>query len=210
MPGWDNGSGSGVTVSNRQLVSLEVFGPDEELRAKSTTGVAGRQADADAEGRDATRAVTVRLDPRGRVSDVLISNWWRDELTPSDLQEAVLSAYRAALGRAAANIHPEAVGGRPFTSVPPPPDMPDELDDLTWFHDVQRRLDRTEEALEQSSRQLRDDDTNERVVSGPDGLVRLVTTGGTVSQVQIDTHAALRESSNRLAADALAAFQAVR
>lgn len=74
---------------------------------------------------------------------------------------------------------------------------------------MRRRLDRTEERLASSGRLLSDVHAADRVVSGPAGLVCLVLSGSTVSQVQIDTHVALQESPNRLAADLLAAWHAI-
>jgi DNA-binding protein YbaB len=198
-----------MLVRRDELVSLDVLGSDEELRAAARQAALHIRAGSKAEGRDATRAVVVRIDERGQVSDVLISAWWRDELTPSGLQEAVLTAYQAALGQATATIDPAALNGPRSTPVLPSDDDTEPDDDRDWFDQVRRRLDRTDERLHHASRLLSDVRPAERVVSGPAGLVRLVLSGSTVSQVQIDTHAAMQESPNRLAADALAAFHAI-
>jgi hypothetical protein len=197
-------------MDRQELASLDVLGSDEELRAaaRAERPAPGPDADVDAEGRDASRTVAVRVDRRGHVSDVLISAWWRDDLTPAELPEAVLTAYRAALARATAHLAPDdPAGASPADAEAAPEDY--DGDDHGWFLDVRRRLDRTEEALVRSGERLTRPSDAERVVSGPDGLVRLVLTGTVVSEVQIDVRAALRESSNRLAADALAAFQAI-
>ena len=45
-----------------------------------------------AEGRDDTRAVTVLMEPSGHVDDVLISNWWRADLSPATLSGALVYA----------------------------------------------------------------------------------------------------------------------
>jgi hypothetical protein len=195
-------------VTRSELVSLEVLGSDDELRARPVEHDAAR-SDADAEGRDDSRAVTVRIDRAGRVSDVLISNWWRDDLTPSGLQAALLEAYRSAYRQAASLVGPDpAAGPSPATMPAVPPDEPEDEDDARWLADLRRRLGRVQDTLQRSDRLLHDPTTQaERVVSGPVGLVRLVLQGRTVSEVRIDTHAALRESPSRLAADALAAFQ---
>ncbi|GGQ87287.1 YbaB/EbfC family nucleoid-associated protein [Couchioplanes azureus] len=197
-------------MSSPELVSLDVLGSDEELRAAAadhTVPGAGAGAEPEVEGRDPTRAVVVRMDRRGRVTDVLISAWWRDELTPSGLQDAVLSAYRAALVDAAASIDPTSVVDQAPVRVRQPAEEPSEPDDRAWFENLRRRLDRIEDTLD-SSRRLAQGQITERVVAGPAGLVRLIVSGFTISQVQIDTPAALQESPNRLAADALAAFHA--
>lgn len=97
-----------MSVGSDELVSLDVLGSDHELQVVARDASSRVGVDGEVEGRDATRAVVVRIDRRGRVSDVLISAWWRDDLTPSGLQEAVLSAYRAALVQAAAAIDPAA------------------------------------------------------------------------------------------------------
>jgi DNA-binding protein YbaB len=196
-----------MIMSRRELVSLDVLGSDEELRAAAAREQRS-PGGAEAEGRDPSRAVTIRVDGRGRVADVLISNWWRDDLTPSGLQEAVLSAYRDGLAQATAQLAPQPAEEATPTGGPAEPDD-HEGDDHGWFLGIRRRLDRTEEALAQSGERLAQAQGPARVISGPAGLVRLVLTGGIVSEVQIDARAALEESPNRLAADALAAFQTI-
>jgi DNA-binding protein YbaB len=196
-------------VSRQELVSLDVLGSDEDLQAAARDDRPAGGSAAEAEGRDAAGAVAVRVDGRGQVSDVLISNWWRDELTPSGLREALLSAYRAALGRAAAGITPRASGGASSLDAPTAPDDGYDGDDHGWLMSVRRRLDQTEEALARSGERLTRTPTGERVISGPDGLVRLILTGHMVSEVLIDAGTAVQESPNRLAADALAAFQSI-
>ncbi|MFI5491899.1 hypothetical protein [Actinoplanes sp. NPDC051859] len=198
-----------VMMSSPELVSLEVLGSDEELRAAAADHTAsGTAAAREVEGRDPTRSVVVRMDHRGRVTDVLISAWWRDELTPTGLQDAVLTAYRAALVDAAAGIDPASTVYRAAVRVPQPAEEPDEPDDRAWFENVRRRLDRTDDTLD-SSRRLAQGQVTDQVVAGPAGLVRLIFSGFSILQVQIDTLAAVQESPNRLAADALAAFHAV-
>ncbi|GGQ83137.1 hypothetical protein [Couchioplanes azureus] len=202
-------SGAKVVASSHELVSLDVLGSDEELRAAAARRtVLDADAEPEVEGRDPTRAVVVRMDRRGRVTDVLISAWWRDELTPSGLQDAALSAYRAALVDAAARIDPTSVSDQSSGRVPPPAEELHDGDDAAWFESLRRRLDRIDDTLN-SSHRLAEGQVTQRVVTGPAGLVRLVVSGFTISQVQIDTLAALQESPTRLAADALAAFHAV-
>jgi hypothetical protein len=198
----------GVIVSRRELVSLDVLGSDEELRAAARDEPA--TDDTEAEGRDASRAVVVRVDRRGQVSDVLISTWWRDDLAPSALSEALLTAYRAALDQATARIAPDGSDAESSGDVPAVPDDDyDGDDDYDWFLNLRRRLDRTEDALVRSGERLTGTGETERVISGPDGLVRLVVTGRVVSEVLIDARSAMQESPNRLAADALAAFRTI-
>jgi hypothetical protein len=198
-----------------ELMSLDVLGTDEELRAAerdeagsgSTVGFDGRR---EAEGRDGSRAVTVRMDRSGRVSEVLISNWWRDDLLPSGLGDALLAAYQAAVARAAAAVVSSIPDPAPPTGHNSPSEAPAVIeDDVAWLDDVRRRLDRVQDDLEQVSR-LRRNRPAERVVSGPAGYVHLLLLGDSVSQVRVDVHVALRNSPNRLAVDALAAFQAIR
>jgi DNA-binding protein YbaB len=199
-----------VSVRRSELVSLDVLGSDEQLRAATRNTPADRPADphADMQGQDPAGAVTVRATVQGQVLDVLISTWWRDNLTPSQLPDAVLAAYRQAITRAAAHMTPPPTVARPQAQAAPLPDEPD--DDAAWFDDVRRRLDRTGETLDRSRRLLDARVAVERVVSGPAGLVRLVVvTGTTVARVEINPQAALRETANRLSADALAAFQAL-
>jgi len=201
-------------MDSSDLVSLDVLGTDEELRAASRAEAAGRSGgdfDDEAEGRDESRAVTVRIDRAGRVSDVLISTWWRDDLSPSGLGAALLAAYRSALTRAAAAVGdriPDAAGARAWpVGYAGPTEMID--DDAAWLEDVRHRLDRVQDNLDRVDR-LRRDGPIERTVSGPAGYVQVTVRGEVVSQVQVDAHAAMRESANRLAADALDAFRAVR
>ena len=194
-------------MSRRELVSLDVLGSDDELRAAAASEQRAPEG-AEAEGRDASRAVTVRVDARGRVTDVLISNWWRDDLTPSGLQEAVLTAYRDGVGKATARLTPPLVEEvTPSDGTAEPDDF--EGDDYDWYLSIQRRLDQTAEALAQSGERLTEMPADERVITAPAGLVRLVLSGGVVAEVQIDARAALEEPPNRLAADALAAFQTI-
>jgi hypothetical protein len=199
----------GVIVSRPELVSLDVLGSDEDLQAAARDDGSVDGSDSEAEGRDASRAVAVRVDRRGRVSDVLISTWWRDELSPSGLQEALLGAYQAALGKATARIAPHTSDTPLSADVPATSDEDYDGDDHGWLLSVRRRLDQSEEALTRSAERLTRTPGAERVISGPDGLVRLVLTGPVVSGVLIDARTALQESPNRLAADALAAFQSI-
>ena len=195
-------------MSRRELVSLDVLGSDEELLAAARDDPA--TDDTEAEGRDASRAVVVRVDRRGQVSDVLISTWWRDDLTPSALPGALLAAYRAALDQATARLALHRPGSGSSGDVPAVPDDDDyDGDDHGWFLNVRRRLDRTEDALMSSGEHLTRTEETERVISGPDGLVRLVVTGRVVAEVLIDARSALQESPNRIAADALAALQTI-
>jgi hypothetical protein len=197
-------------MRRQELVSLDVLGSDEELQAAAARD--DRSLDSpgsEAEGRDASRAVAVRVDRRGQVYDVLISTWWRDELTPSGLQEALLSAYQAALGRATARIGPHTSDTPSSADVPATSDDDYDGDDYGWLLSVRRRLDRSEEVLARSGERLSQTQGVERVISGPDGLVRLVLTGHLVSGVLIDARTAMQESPNRLAADALAVFQSI-
>jgi hypothetical protein len=196
-------------MSRQELVSPEVLGSDEELRAAARQAPAQPAPEDEAEGRDPARAVVVRVDRRGQVTDVLISAWWRDDLTPAGLQAAVLSAYQAALARATAGIHAPAAGGAPVGEPAGSPDDDYEGDDYSWLVSVRRRLDRAEEALAHSGELLHEGTAPQRMISGPAGLVRLVLTGQTVAEVLIDARTALQESPNRLAADALAAFQSI-
>jgi DNA-binding protein YbaB len=196
-------------MSRHELVSLDVLGSDEALRAAAQVRQPTPAVDAEAEGRDASRAVAVRVDRQGQVSDVLISTWWRDDLTPAGLQEALLSAYQAALTQATARIAPSASQGTPVVDVPVTPDDAYEGDDYGWLLSIRRRLDQAEEALAHSAERLTRTRDAERVVSGPAGLVRLTLSGRAVSEVLIDARTAMQESPNRLAADALAAFQSI-
>jgi hypothetical protein len=199
----------GVIMSRRELVSLDVLGSDEELLAAARDEPATDDTEAEAEGRDASRAVVVRVDRRGQVSDVLISTWWRDDLTPSALPGALLAAYRAALDQATARIALHRPGAGSPGDVPAVPDDDYDGDDYGWFLNVRRRLDGTEDALMRSGEHLTRTEDTERVISGPDGLVRLVVTGRVVAEVLIDARSALQESPNRLAADALAALKTI-
>lgn len=196
-------------MSRQELVSLDVLGSDEELRAAARAEAPAADLDTEAEGRDYSRAVTVRVDHRGQVTDLLISTWWRDDLTPSGLQEALLTAYRAALAQATSRIAPAGSGRASSLDVPEAPDDDYDGDDYGWLLSVRRRLDRTQEALAHSGERLTLPQDSERVISGPAGLVRLVVTGRVVSEVLIDAGTAMQESPNRLAADALAALQTI-
>lgn len=197
-------------MSRQELVSLDVLGSEEQLRAAAVREDRSADSpDSEAEGRDASRAVVVCVDRRGRVSDVLISSWWRDALTPSGLQDALLSAYQAALGEATARIVPRASDSTSFIDVPASPDGDDGGDDYGWLLSVRRRLDQSEEMLVSSGERLSRSPGTERLISGPGGLVRLVLNGPLVSGVLIDAATAMQESPNRLAADALAAFQSI-
>ena len=197
-------------MSRQELVSLDVLGSEDQLQAAAAReDRSAGSPDSEAEGRDAYRAVIVCVDRRGRVSDVLISTWWPDELTPSGLQDALLSAYQAALGQATARIAPRASDSTSFIDVPATPGGDDDEDDYGWLSSVRRRLDRSEEMLVSSGERLARSQGTERLISGPGGLVRLVLTGPVVSGVLIDAATAMQESSNRLAADALAAFQSI-
>ncbi len=198
-------------MTGSELASLDVLGPDEQLRAAARAEGGASNGDAQVEGRDASRAVTVRIDATGRVSDVLISNWWRDDLTPSGLQDALLAAYQAAAAHAATIVNHTIAAGAPSATVfDLPTDEPVDEDDVRWLEGLRRRLGQVQETLDRSDRLLHTTHTGpEREVSGPAGLVRLVLHGRTVAQVCIDVQAAVRESPNRLAADALAAFQAI-
>jgi len=198
-------------MRRQELVSLDVLGSDEELRAaaRDERRAEAADADADAEGRDASRAVTVRVDRRGQISAVLISAWWRDDLTPSGLQEALLTAYRAAIAQATARIAPHGPDRPAPAGAPATPGDDYAGDDYGWFSSIRRRLDQTDEALVHSGERLTQPHGADRVIAGPDGLVRLVLSGRVVSQVLIDAGAAMQESPHRLAADALAAFQTI-
>jgi hypothetical protein len=198
-------------VSRSELVSLDVLGSDDELRAAARTRPDAANRDAEAEGRDASRAVTVRIDRAGHVSDVLISNWWRDNLMPSELQAALLEAYQAASRQAASLINPrDTARVSSATAFDLPPNEPVDQDDASWLEDLRHRLGRVQDTLERSDRLLHGSAAPiERVVSGPAGLVQLILHGRIVAQIRIDVHAAMQESPNRLAADALAAFQAI-
>jgi len=202
-------------MDSSDLVSLDVLGTDDQLRATARDEVvggsdAGVDANGEAEGRDASHAVTVRIDRTGRVSNALIDAWWRDGLPPSRLGAALLAAYQSTLVRAAT-----AAGKRlPDTdSAPPWPsgESSDVVidDDVSWLEEVRRRLDRVQDSLERVDR-LRQEAPVERTVSGPAGYVRLTVRGDAVSQVHVAVPTAVRESPNRLAGDALQAFRAVR
>lgn len=196
-------------MSSRELASPAVLGSDEDLRSRARQTPAEADPADKAEGLDDSRAVAVRVDHRGQVTDVRISAWWRDDLTPAGLQDAVLTAYRAALDRATARIQPRAADGTSPAGLPAASPDEHEGDDLGWLLSVRRRLDETEQALARSGDLLHEGQGTPRVISGPDGLVRLVLAGRTVSEVRIDAGAALRESPGRLAGDALAAFQSI-
>jgi hypothetical protein len=198
-------------MTEPMLVSLDVLGTDEELSAAARAAREAGPQDphAEAEGRDRTRAVTVRMGPSGRVDDVRISNWWRDDLSPSELPEALVDAYRDAVGRTVSAMAGRLPEGAPAPGHAPVQPLDPELDDAEWFEAIRRSNDRTEENLERADRIGREGPPT-RVVSGPAGIVRLHSSGGTVTAAEIDVHAALQESPSALAADALAAFQAVR
>lgn len=193
-----------------EFVSLEVLGSDAELSALSRAA-RGRPSPAgseQAEGRDDTRAVTVRMDRTGRVTDVSISATWRDVLSPSGLSDALLSAYRAALTRAASALGDDLP--RPHRREDPPPVTDTALDsgDAEWLDDVRWRLDRAQYTLDRAEQQRRSGATP-RIVAGPEELVRLHVSGDTVTRVEIDVRAASRGSAGGIAADAVAAFRAI-
>jgi hypothetical protein len=94
--------------------------------------------------------------------------------------------------------------------VPPEVEpIPPGLDDASWFEEIRRANDRTAATLERAD-ELSRRGPEERVISGSAGIVRLHVTGGTVTAAEIDVHAALQESPATVAADARAAFQAIR
>ena len=145
--------------------------------------------------------VDVVVGGRGEVVDVRISEWWRDELTPSGLADAILDAYRAAVTEAITRPDPG-----PASDVRPMEEL-DWGDDRAWREGVRRRLDRAAETLDEIHR-LRSGQAG-RTVGGPDGIVRLELAGRTVSRVELDTYAALENTPGRIAADALAAFREI-
>jgi hypothetical protein len=193
------------------LASLDELGSDEELAAAAREERATAPPDpwAEPEGRDETRSVTVRLTPSGRVTDVAISNWWREELSPSQLGDAVIDAYRGAVTQAVSTMAARLPEDAPRPAYPPVRPIEPGLDYDDWFTEIQRSSERTAENLERIER-LRREGSGERVFTGPAGIVRLHALGGTVTAAEIDVHAALQESPSTVAADALAAFRAVR
>ncbi|MEV6491107.1 hypothetical protein AB0M20_21220 [Actinoplanes sp. NPDC051633] len=192
------------------LASLDELGSDEELAAAAREErTAWPDPSAEPEGRDETRSVTVRLSPGGRVTDVAISQWWRDELSPSALGDAVVDAYRGAVAQAVSTMAARLPQDAPLPSVSPVRPIEPGLDYDDWFTEIRRSGERAQENLERVHR-LRREGAPSSVVSGPAGIVRLHAQGGTVTAAEIDVHAAMQESPSTVAADALAAFQAIR
>jgi hypothetical protein len=198
-------------MTEPMLPSLDVLGSDEELAeaARAQRDAAPAHPPGDAEGRDASRAVTVRMEPTGRVGDVVISNWWRDDLSPSDLSGALVEAYQDALGQTLSRTVVTVPEGPPAGAVPLVEPIESGLDDVAWFEEIRRSNDRAASYLERAD-ELGRTGVAERVVTGGAGIVRLHVTGGTVTAAEIDVHAALQETPATVAADARAAFQAIR
>lgn len=182
------------------LDSLDYLGSDEELKAAADAA----DPPGEAEGRDATHSVTVRMDPSARVEDVVISPWWRSDLSAGELPGALIEAYGNALAQAVRVPERRSSPGR--RRIRP---IDSGLDGRDWFEEIRRANERTADNLEQAARlELRR--PAERVVTGPAGIVRLVVTAGVVTAAEIDVHAAMQESPATVAADAREAFGAVR
>jgi len=191
------------------LVSLDVLGAgDDPAAARAAAQAAPPDPWAEVEGRDASRSVTVRLTPSGRVADVAISDWWREELSPGRLGDAVVDAYRGAVTRSAAAMAARPPADPPRPAYPLVRPIEPGLDHDDWLAEIRRANQRAADELDRARRLLREQ-AGERVVPGPAGIVRLHTRGGVVTTAEIDVHAALQESPAVVAADALAAFQAI-
>lgn len=182
-----------------ELAPPDVLGSDDDLRSLPERVGSG----AEAEGRDPQGVVAVCMRADGRVADVRIDTWWRELLTPSQLQDAVLTAYRQAVAMTVAAAPRGASAGAAPSEEPEPVEG-----DAAWLDDIRRRLDRTEQTLEHTAALRSGTAGGERVVTGPNGWVTLILNGPAVAGVRIDTRAAMHETPGRLAADILAALQA--
>jgi hypothetical protein len=205
------------------LASLDLPFSDGELAeaARQTAALRGDPAGVErlareSEGRDAAGAVRVRLDSHGRPVDVLVSGGWRDSLSVAALGGALLRAYSMARIEAQRNaaLRLSAADDVPAGARHARPAQPaGEVDAEVWLAGVWRDLEESR-ALLDSARRAREDaaerSAQERVVSGPDGLVRVTARGATVVAVDVDQRAASGISSARLAADAMGAFRAAQ
>jgi DNA-binding protein YbaB len=205
------------------LASLDLPFSDEELAEAARQTAALRRDPAgverlarEFEGRDASGAVRVRLDGHGRPVDVLVSGRWRDSLSVAALGGALLRAYSMARVEAQRNaaLRLGAADDVPAGARQAAPAQPvGEVDAEVWLAGVWRDLEESLAVLD-SARRAREDAAErsgrERVVSGPDGLVRVTARGTTVVAVEVDERAASGISPARLAADAMGAFRAAQ
>jgi hypothetical protein len=200
-----------------RLSSLDVLGDEDALRAAGRLAAgqaAARGGDAPDRhhGEDATGAVRVTVDDRGRVMDVGVDRRWRDRLGAERFPDGLFGAYTEAVrgamdaaAGAALSRRPDPPNPRPATPPPEPgPDRQPE-DHWRWQTATWAALGEVEAELARMRRLTAD--APEETVRGPNGLLSARRSGDGVAGVTGDTRLIAYADADQLRTDALAVLR---
>lgn len=196
----------GTREIDRALAKLDELGDLDTLRARAEAFTAAEELEpADRyDGTDPTRSIWVGVDPRGLVLSIDITPTWRSRLEPDRFADALLGAYRAAVGKAFATELTARRTQRTGTPASEPPADPDghSVEDwlaVTWakLHTIDERLRNLPTGSAAPDREIR----------SPNGYLTLRLTAGTVAGITANTSALKWAKPDTLRKDATDAFR---
>ena len=160
-------------------------------------------------------AVTVLVDERGVVSDVVISAQWRDVVAPRDLGRVLLEAVRKAIANRVTSqveqLNQDAPLERPVFSHR---DAPSAGGDPTspvaesLVNEVLELFSRFDSELEAYAVQVRQAASATNRGEGVNGHIVVTVTAGQISGVDVDVRWASAARHTEIRAEAMSAFQA--
>lgn len=211
--------GAASRGADHGLARLDALGDPDEVRRQAEEALRGADPDprpgAHQEGADATNSVWVTVDVAGNVIDVSISRRWSERLPGQRLGAAVLQAYSQAhekrvAAAALAALRGPVDGSTADDSVEPyDPHMPD-ISDPRWLGWVWQSLGEAGLRLDRLAAARPADGPGERTIAGPGGYVQVEAAGTAVTGVRVDAVGVAERQPDLVAADARAAFAAVR
>jgi hypothetical protein len=196
---------------DRRVADAERFVADiEELVADAASAGGPPRLDR-IDGTDRTGTAWAVVDLMGRYVDVGLDPGWWNALGLSRVGDGLLEALESARMKASlailvmqrsgvrpAELRLDTGGDQRLAPLPRP-------DDPGFDAAVRGRLDDAQRTLDEVDRLLRGED-EERVVSGPRDLFRLYVRGRHVDRVQVEQWSIGEDDTDRLVADARAAF----